>query len=61
MGVVVSDVPEDGVDGGELEVAAVVGELKVRVVGGRVLANRNVVVRQRLGGLLDLLLEQHYR
>ena len=54
MGVVVSDVPEDGVDGGELEVAAVVGELKVRLVGGRVLANRNVVVRQRLGGLLNL-------
>ena len=61
MGVVVSDVPEDGVDGGELEVAAVVRELKVRLVGGRVPANRNVVVRQRLGGLLNIRIEQHRR
>ena len=54
MGVVVSDVPEEGVDGGKLEGAEVLGEVKIRLVGVGVIAHRDAVVCQCLGGLLNV-------
>ena len=54
MDVVVSDVPEDGVDSGKLEEAAVLGEVTICLDGGGVLAHRDAVVRQCLGGILNV-------
>ena len=57
--VVVSNVLEGGVDGGKLEGAAVLGEVTLCLVGGVVLAHRDAVVSQCLGGLLNVRLERH--
>ena len=54
MDVVVSDVPEDGVDGGELEGAVVLREVTIRLIGGVVLPHRNAVFRQRTGVLVNV-------
>ena len=51
---IVSNVPEGGVDFGELEGAAVLVEVTMRMVGEEVLAHCNSVVCLRLGGLLNL-------
>ena len=39
MDIIISDVPEGGVDSGELEAAAVLGEVTTRLVGGGVLSH----------------------
>ena len=44
MYIIISDVPEGGVDSGELEAAAVLGEVTTRLVGGGVLSDRDTVV-----------------
>ena len=54
MDVVLSNSPEDGVDGGKLEGAAVLGEVTIHLVDGRFLAHYDAVVRQLLGGLLSV-------
>ena len=44
MNIIVFDVPEGGVDSGELEGAAVLIEVTVCLVGDRVLTDRDTVV-----------------
>ena len=44
MDIIVSNTPEGGFDNGELEGAAVLGEVIIRLVGGGVLTDRNAVV-----------------
>ena len=60
MDVVVSDFSEDGVDSGESEGATVLGEATIRLVGDRVLTQRNALVCQRLGGLLNVRNEKYF-
>ena len=60
MDIVVSDVPEGGVDSSKLDGAAFLREVTIRLVGDRIPADRNAVVRRRLGGLLSVGLEQHF-
>ena len=47
--IIVADVTEGGVDGGELEGATVLREVTICLVGGGDLADRDTVVRQHLG------------
>ena len=54
MDIVVSDVPEVGVDGGELEGMEVLREVTIHLVGGGFLADRDAVVCRHLGGLLNV-------
>ena len=60
VNVVVANVSEGGVDGGKLEGADVLQEVAVGLVCSGVLADRNSVVRQWMGLLLDVRLERYY-
>ena len=57
--IIAANVPKVGVGGIELEGATVLGELILHLVGVGVLADRNAVVCQCLGGLLNVRLKQH--
>ena len=61
MDIIVSNVPNGGVVGGELEGAAFLVEVTIQLVGGIVLADRNAVFHRRLVGLLNVRLKQHHR
>ena len=61
MDIVVSDVPEGDLGDSKLEGTLVFGEVTIRLFGGGFFVELNAVVRQRLGGLLNIRIEQHRR